>query len=408
VTQDLTLSSLLTSRVRSSARAVSFENVRTLTPEEEELANALIDAGVDCELVLHEGWVLKQSRWLGRWRRRWLVLTARQLRFYEQPCGGTATEVIQTHQLRGVRVLADTDEAPATPFSCMGGAEVVPQRSHFSIVQVRTDGGRLLLLGPAPERHGLERTLAANELATAVVNASCAARTMLPQYLVPGDTVFVFEARGLVSLRDRYSVGSEIGRGRHGTVFAGRCLQTGRAVAIKKMPLQGRATTPGKNPVREKVREEVDILREVRSPYVVELLNYIEEGIGTGCLVMELLPGTCPQRCPSLAARKRHPGRMEAEATTVAALCADVRHMATRVRVPHLRAGGDLYSQVVRRFCNADGQPRRKPSRLGYSERDVREIMRMVLSGLSAIHDIKVAHRDLKVCALLCHPRPPV
>ena len=55
--------------------------------------------------------------------------------------------------------------------------------------------------------------------------------------------------------------------------FRARCLQSGRAVAVKKVPLTGRETTQHANPVRERVRTEVSVLREVRSPHVVELLD---------------------------------------------------------------------------------------------------------------------------------------
>ena len=66
-----------------------------------------------------------------------------------------------------------------------------------------------------------------------IVNASIAERTDLPQYRTPG-MHFFFEPRGLVKLRGRYSIGNEIGRGCYGTVYRARCLQSGRAVAIKR------------------------------------------------------------------------------------------------------------------------------------------------------------------------------
>jgi len=215
-----------------------------------------------------------------------------------------------------------------------------------ALVQIRTESaGPVLLKATAPTASGAVRPaaqvgLAACELCTTVVNASCASRTHLPQYLIPG-TMHAFEPRGAVSVRDRYQVGREIGRGAYGTVLAGRCLQSGRPVALKRVRLLLAA--------REHLHEEVAILREVRSPHVVALLNYIEEGVSMGCLVMELLPG------------------------------------------------GDLYSQVLARYGWAepnDAQHDAGPA--GYSERDVREILRMALSGLAAIHDHNVVHRDLK------------
>ena len=53
-----------------------------------------------------------------------------------------------------------------------------------------------------------------------------------------------------------------------------------------------------------------------------------------------------------------------------------------------LLPGGDLYSQVVSRYWSGNAA--------GYSERDVREILRMALSGLEALHSHGVVHRDLK------------
>ena len=80
-------------------------------------------------------------------------------------------------------------------------------------------------------------------------------------------------------------------------------------------------------------------MRRVRHPHVVALLNYHESGLQAH-LVMELLPG------------------------------------------------GDLYSQVVQRYCGDRAT--------GYSESDVREILRMALSGLEALHNLGIVHRDVK------------
>ena len=59
--------------------------------------------------------------------------------------------------------------------------------------------------------------------------------------------------------------------------------------------------------------------------------------------------------------------------------------------VMELLPGGDLYTQVISRYWSAEDPT-------GYSEREVREIMRMALSGLEALHHHRVIHRDLKVC----------
>ena len=53
-----------------------------------------------------------------------------------------------------------------------------------------------------------------------------------------------------------------------------------------------------------------------------------------------------------------------------------------------LLPGGDLFSQVVQRWCSDKAT--------GYSESDVREILRMALSGLDALHAMRIVHRDIK------------
>ena len=49
----------------------------------------------------------------------------------------------------------------------------------------------------------------------------------------------------------------------------------------------------------------------------------------------------------------------------------------------------ELHAQVVQRYCGAGSD--------GYSEEHVREIMRMALRGIEAVHDEGILHRDLKV-----------
>ena len=85
-----------------------------------------------------------------------------------------------------------------------------------------------------------------------------------------------------------------------------------------------------------------------------------------------------------------------------------------------LLPGGDLYTQVVERYGRQGGSsnptpnpnpkpnpkpnpnpspnpnPNPNPSRQdGYSEHDVRSIMRMALQGLAAIHEHNVIHRHV-------------
>ena len=293
----------------------------------------------NAERILYEGWCSKRSQWLGQWRRRWLVLTPARLLFFSAMRSDLRkqrpTETFEVKTMRGSRLLEALEVSSAsgsTPLSCFLEAE-----KPFSdeIVQVRLeDSTRSVLIDASPEdMTPANRLMAARELSTAIVNAFCAARADLPLYLCPG-VMHAFEPRGLVTLRDRYSIGKEIGHGSFGKVYRGRCLQSGRTVAIKRVSLLR---------VREQVQEEVAILREVRCPHVVSLLNYVEDAFSYGCLVMELLPG------------------------------------------------GDLYTQVLERYYD-----QQRPGVDGYSERDVRDILRMALSGLAAIHDHNVVHRDLK------------
>ena len=52
-------------------------------------------------------------------------------------------------------------------------------------------------------------------------------------------------------------------------VYLGRCLQSGRAVAVKQVRVLN-------NCHRERVREEMELMRLVHHPHVVALLNYHE------------------------------------------------------------------------------------------------------------------------------------
>ena len=308
------------------------------------------------ERVLHQTWVLKRSQWLGMWRPRYLLLTpSRLLSFREEPrpaagrrSDGSPTDEFAVSSIQSVNVLTEAEmlsaSAEATPLSCFALASGAP--AHGAIVRVRQRAGApSVLLAPAVQARaslGDARSAASSaELATAIVNAVCAKRTGMTVYLRP-KTVHAFERSSLLMLDDRYAVSGVLGKGTFGTVVRGRCLQSGRAVAIKRVSMVQHRSSTGRiccsMLMRALVSEEVSILRQLRgSPYVVQLLNYVETP-SEGCLIMELLPG------------------------------------------------GDLYTQMVSRYCNHEG----------YSEADVRQIGQMALTGLAAIHDLDVVHRDLK------------
>ena len=277
-------------RVRRSSK-VTFKPAwieETLEPPEPPTA------AVDSSRVLHEQRVLKRSRWLGQWRWRWLVVTPARVRSYAvergHESGSTPTESYDvSRELVGARILNDGEvsSASSTPLSCISFAAppaLQPAAEHV-IVQVRLSAGRALLVA-------CDGTRAAAALTTAVVNVLSAARSGQTHYLSAG-LHHAFEPRGLVAepLRSRYLVAAEIGRGAYGTVFRGTCLQSGRAVAIKRLSLRppkgwnGR----GENPVRGLVRAEVAILRELREArHIVRLLDYVEDA-RSSALVMELL-----------------------------------------------------------------------------------------------------------------------
>ena len=299
---------------------------------------------------LYEGWVIKQSRWIGQWRRRWLVLTSSKLMCFEvqqhgqQRKADTPTAAYAVKELRGARVL-EAHEVPqliaAGPLNCIVAPDRPPALDGLVALHLRGEA-RPLLLAANPDGNAAEKRLAAAELTTALVNAGCAIRAKRRQYLVPG-AVHAFEPRGVVTLRDRYRVGEALHHGTFGTTFRGCCLQTGRAVAIKKVRLLEQPHMSA-SAARNAVRYEVTILREISSPHVVALLDHTTDGAGVACLVTELLPT------------------------------------------------GTLYAQLLQRCY----QRASAGLQVGYSEADISAILHMALTGLAAIHDLSVAHRNIE------------
>ena len=85
---------------------------------------------LDGERILYEGFAVKQSRWMGRWRRRWMVLTPSRLLFLRSERGywEAATETYSIQGICGARIL-EADEigeafAKAAPFACFFATEV--------------------------------------------------------------------------------------------------------------------------------------------------------------------------------------------------------------------------------------------------------------------------------------------
>ena len=90
--------------------------------------------------------MLKQSRWLGRWRWRWLVVTPARVRSYciergqESSCTPTESYEV-SREVLGARILneAEIPTATSTPLSCVSLAAppAVQPGTGQVIVQVR-------------------------------------------------------------------------------------------------------------------------------------------------------------------------------------------------------------------------------------------------------------------------------
>ena len=295
--------------------------------------------------ILYEGWAIKQSHWLKQWRRRWMALTSKHILFFKSfqgyAFGEEPTERFEVASLPcgAAKVLTEEERKEVD----------LPNAASRALMHLST-AKRDVLLDLTPEaaspkeilKEATTLMLELGRCTTAIVNARCAIKlgAHLPCYGLEG-CAHAFEPRGAVAFRERVLLGDERGRGAFGVVYQGRCLQSGRRLAIKQVKLHSHQH-------REKIWQEVEIMRRVQHPHVVAILNF-HETWSHAHIVMELLPG------------------------------------------------GDLYTQVIQRYWNAE--------RDGYAEREVREILRMALSGLEALHSHSVVHRDLKPENLLLMDR---
>ena len=113
-----------------------------------------------------------------------------------------------------------------------------------------------------------------------------------PTYLAPG-----------VVLQDRYEIAQEIGRGGFSVVYRARDRRIGADVAIKLLvppPAAARLA-------RERLRREVQAVRQLSHPNIVAVYDVAEEGAWS-FVVMEYVPG------PDLAVRVRQRGPLDADA----------------------------------------------------------------------------------------------
>jgi serine/threonine-protein kinase len=114
-----------------------------------------------------------------------------------------------------------------------------------------------------------------------------------------------------------YRIGRRLGRGGMGTVFAGENVETGQAAAVKILSPH-LADDPG---FRERFEGEIETLKKLRHPNIVELFGWGEED-GHLFYAMELVDGTNLEQ--ELARGRRFSWR---ETTQIAlALCKALKH----------------------------------------------------------------------------------
>ena len=90
----------------------------------------------------------------------------------------------------------------------------------------------------------------------------------------------------VVAALPAYEISSELGRGAHGVVLAGRHRQLGRLVAIKQLPVAFGAD----DAVRERFIAEARVLATLDHPHIVAIYDFVDEE-GLCLLVMERLTG---------------------------------------------------------------------------------------------------------------------
>ena len=85
----------------------------------------------------------------------------------------------------------------------------------------------------------------------------------------------------MARLRDRYTIGRELGRGTFGTVYLGRCLQSGKPVAIKRVSLLF-AREAVREEVSDAVRAATRRVREARDDREAAMLDAHKEAFAYG------------------------------------------------------------------------------------------------------------------------------
>lgn len=70
---------------------------------------------------------------------------------------------------------------------------------------------------------------------------------------------------------ENYQIIDVIGEGSFGKVYKARKKYSGQIVAIKFIPKRGKMDKELKN-----IRREIDIIRSIRHPYIIEMLEWFE------------------------------------------------------------------------------------------------------------------------------------
>lgn len=96
----------------------------------------------------------------------------------------------------------------------------------------------------------------------------------------------VKEGRG----RTRYVIEGEIARGAMGSVFAAREATSGRRIALKTMPLPGRADLGKQRSERERFQRETDAAARLTHPDIVQVFDAGHDD-EEAWIAMELVPG---------------------------------------------------------------------------------------------------------------------
>jgi serine/threonine protein kinase len=213
------------------------------------------------------GWALKQSRWLGVMRRRWIVLNASEIISFTDEHGVDPTERFSLATLRA------------------HSRYNAPEQLHLHVVERKGAGtcgcqldGTCMLV--------FDDVRCADLWATAILNRQLSALPGGHGHYTDTSHVHSFEACDLVAFEDRYRLGPLIEDGSFGSIHHATCRQTGRAVAVK---LCTTSTVAKRTMVRAETRAMLEAA--ARHPKLLcELINLFE-GVTRWCLVMPLYAG---------------------------------------------------------------------------------------------------------------------